>query len=175
MTCGEGLGGPGEREAGHEPAVCACSTEGQLCSGLHLKRGGQQGERDALYLALVRPHLEYCIQAWGHQHKKGGVRIDIRRKFFTQRVLMCWNRLPREVVAVPFLEAFKARLDVALGSLVWWLATPHTAVGLKLHGHCGPFQPRPFCDSGPSPSHCSLCMLGVAFFSYCRMKIMQEL
>ncbi len=29
------LGGPGGREAGHEPAVHACSPEGQLCSGLH--------------------------------------------------------------------------------------------------------------------------------------------
>ena len=27
------------------------------------------------------------------------------------------------------LEAFKARLDVALGSLVWWLATLHIAGG----------------------------------------------
>jgi len=42
---------------------------------------------------------------------------------------------------------FKARLDVALGSLVWWLATLHIAGGLKLDDHCGPFQPRPFCDS----------------------------
>ena len=25
------------------------------------------------------------------------------------------------------LEAFKAKLDVALGSLVWWLVTPHIA------------------------------------------------
>ena len=31
---------------------------------------------------------------------------------------MHWNRLPREVVNAPSLEAFKARLDVALGSLV---------------------------------------------------------
>ena len=45
-------------------------------------------------------------------------RLDIRRKFFTQRVLMHWNRLPRETVDVPSLEAIKARLDVALGSLV---------------------------------------------------------
>jgi len=42
------------------------------------------------------------------------------------------NRLPKEVVDDPFLEAFKARLDVALGSLVWWLATLHIEGGLKL-------------------------------------------
>jgi len=31
--------------------------------------------------------------------------------------------LPKEVVDAPSLQAFKARLDVALGSLVWWLVT----------------------------------------------------
>jgi len=58
-----------------------------------------------------------------------------------------WNRLPKEAVDAPSLEAFKARLDVALGSLVWWLATLPVAEGLKLDDHCGPFQPRPFYDS----------------------------
>ena len=48
---------------------------------------------------------------------------------FTQRVVTHWNRLPKEVVDAPSLEAFKARLDVALGSLVWWLATLHIAGG----------------------------------------------
>jgi len=34
-------------------------------------------------------------------------------------VVTHWNRLPKEVVDAPSLgEAFKARLDVALGSLV---------------------------------------------------------
>jgi len=78
--------------------------------------------------------------------RQGRFRLDIKRKSFTQRVVMHWNWLPKEVVDAPSLEAFKARLDVALGSLVWWLATLHTAGGLKLHDHCGPFQPRPFCD-----------------------------
>ena len=57
------------------------------------------------------------------------------------------NRLPKEVVDAPSLEAFKARLDVALGSLVWWWVTLHIAGRLKVDGHCGPFQPRPFFDS----------------------------
>jgi len=57
------------------------------------------------------------------------------------------NPLPKEVVDAPSLEAFKARLDVALGSLVWWLVTLHIAGGLKLDDRCGPFQPRPLYDS----------------------------
>jgi len=37
--------------------------------------------------------------------------------------------LPKEAVDAPSLQAFKARLDVALGSLVCWLATLHIAGG----------------------------------------------
>ena len=44
--------------------------------------------------------------------------LDIRRKFFTQRVVMHRNRLPKEVVDALLLEAFEARLVVAQGSLV---------------------------------------------------------
>jgi len=55
--------------------------------------------------------------------------------------------MPKEVVDTPSLEAFKARLDVALSSLVWWLTILHVAGGLKLDDRCGPFQPRPFYDS----------------------------
>ena len=56
-------------------------------------------------------------------------RLVIRRKFFTPRVVTHWNRMPKEAVEAPSLEAFKARLDVALGSLVWWLVTLHIAGG----------------------------------------------
>ena len=55
--------------------------------------------------------------------------LNFRRNFFTQRVVMHWNRLLKEVVDAPSLEAFKARLDVALGSLVCWLVTLHIAEG----------------------------------------------
>ena len=66
----------------------------------------------------------------GFKLRQGRLRLDIRREFFTQRVVRHWNRLPREFVDAPSLEAFKARLDVALGSLVWWLATLHIAGGV---------------------------------------------
>jgi len=46
-------------------------------------------------------------------------RLDIRRNALEQ--------VTKEVEDAPSLEAFKARLDVALGSLGCWLATLHTA------------------------------------------------
>ena len=100
----------------------------------------------------------------GFKLRQGRFRLDTGRTFFTQRVVMRWNRLPKEVVDAPSLEASKARLDVALGSLVWWLATLHIAGGLKLDDHCGPFQPRPFYDSMILSSHGQIMMAGSQYF-----------
>ncbi|KFQ76862.1 hypothetical protein N337_06506, partial [Phoenicopterus ruber ruber] len=54
----------------------------------------------------------------GFKLKEGRFRLDIRKKFFTMRVVKHWHRLPREVVDAPSLEAFQVRLDGALGNLI---------------------------------------------------------
>jgi len=54
----------------------------------------------------------------GCKLKEGRFRLDIRKKFFTMRVVKHWPRLPKEAVAAPSLELVKARLDGALSSLV---------------------------------------------------------
>ena len=44
--------------------------------------------------------------------------MDVWKNFFSKGVVRCWNRLPREAVDAPSLEALKARLDGALVSLI---------------------------------------------------------
>jgi len=59
-------------------------------------------------------------------------RFDIRKNFFTMRVVRSWHRLPREAVAAPSLAAFKARLAGALSNLVRWKVSLPMAGGLEL-------------------------------------------
>ena len=49
--------------------------------------------------------------------KEERFRLDLMKKLFPVRVVSPWHRLPREAVAAPSLEGFKARLDGALGNL----------------------------------------------------------
>lgn len=46
--------------------------------------------------------------------------LDIRKNFFTQRVVRRWNRLPGERVESLFLEMFNNHADVAPGDNISW-------------------------------------------------------
>ena len=60
--------------------------------------------------------------------------MDAGRKCFAERAVRLWHGLPREAVGATSLEALKARLDGALGSLSWWgAALPKARVGVGGH------------------------------------------
>jgi len=44
--------------------------------------------------------------------------LDIRKSFFTERVVEHWKRLPREVAVSPSLEVFKKNVHMALQYMV---------------------------------------------------------
>ena len=67
--------------------------------------------------------------------------------------------MPKEAVDAPSLQAFKARLDVALGSLGCWLATLHIAGGWNW------MSIVLLCNPGHSKiKHKYLLALGIFFF-----------
>ncbi|KFQ86767.1 hypothetical protein N337_00884, partial [Phoenicopterus ruber ruber] len=87
---------------------------GDLRAAFQYLKGAYEKDREGL---LTRAGSDRT-RGNGFKLKEGRFRLDVRKKFFTLRVVRHWNRLPRAAVDAPSLEVFKARLDGALSNLV---------------------------------------------------------
>jgi len=54
----------------------------------------------------------------GMKLHRGKFRLDVRKRFFTEKVVSHWSRLPREVVMAPSLSEFKEHPDNVLSHMV---------------------------------------------------------
>jgi len=66
--------------------------------------------------------------------------LDMRKKYFTVRVVRHWRGLPREVVDAPSLETPEVRLDGALSNLIYLWVSLFIAGGLDQMAFKDPFH-----------------------------------
>ncbi|KAJ7416270.1 hypothetical protein WISP_72699 [Willisornis vidua] len=75
--------------------------------------------------------LETSSRTQGNEMKlhQGKFRLDIRKRFFTGRLVGHWNRFPREVITAPSLSEFKKHLNDSL-SLIFRQSCEEQGAGL---------------------------------------------
>ncbi|KAK4827894.1 hypothetical protein QYF61_022317 [Mycteria americana] len=119
------------------------SPWGDLIAAFQSLKGAHKKDGDRLFSRACSDRT----RGNGFKVKEGRFRLDIRKKFFTLRVVKHWHRLPREVVDAPSLETFKVRLDGALSNLLWLKMSLLIAAVLDYMTFKDLFQPKLFYDS----------------------------
>ena len=103
-------------ETGSESWGCSAwrRLQGDLRVAFQHLKGSYKKEADRLF------HRVYGDRTRGNgfKLKEDKFRLDIREISFTVRMMMHWNRLPRDMADALFLETFKMKLDKALGNLI---------------------------------------------------------
>ncbi|KAK4831760.1 hypothetical protein QYF61_018958 [Mycteria americana] len=89
--------------------------QGDLLAAFQYLKGAYRKDGEGLFIRVCSDRT----RGNGFKLKESRFRLDIRKKFFTVRVVRHWNRLPREAVDALSLEVFKARLDGALNNLIY--------------------------------------------------------
>jgi len=88
---------------------------GDLMAAFQCLKGTYQKVGERLFTSAC----SFRTRGYGLKLKDGRIRLDLRKIFFTMRVMRHWNWLSRETMAGPSLEVFKYRLNGALSNLVW--------------------------------------------------------
>ncbi|KFQ75970.1 hypothetical protein N335_13986, partial [Phaethon lepturus] len=87
---------------------------GDLTGAFQYLEGAYKKDGDRFFLGACCNRT----RANGFKLKEGRFRLDLRKKFFTMRVVKHCHGLPRLVVDAPSLETFQVRLDRALSNLI---------------------------------------------------------